>query len=52
MPQMAPLYWETLFFTFLLSLIMMSIMMYHLPKMSTETKYTQKQEINQINWKW
>nr|AVJ52276.1 ATP synthase F0 subunit 8 [Eurygaster testudinaria] len=52
MPQMAPLYWEILFFMFIMSLIMMSIMIYHLPKISTSIKNIQGQGIKQINWKW
>nr|AVJ52292.1 ATP synthase F0 subunit 8 [Psacasta exanthematica] len=51
MPQMAPLYWEVLFFTFMLSMLLTSIIMYHVPKIK-ETKSTMKQSINQINWKW
>nr|AVJ52279.1 ATP synthase F0 subunit 8 [Hotea curculionoides] len=52
MPQMAPLYWELLFFMFILSMITVGIIIYHSPKISSETELTKKQVTNQINWKW
>nr|AVJ52286.1 ATP synthase F0 subunit 8 [Odontoscelis lineola] len=52
MPQMAPLYWEVLFFIFILSMMMMAIIIYHQPKISSSTKSTFLKSISQLNWKW
>nr|AVJ52280.1 ATP synthase F0 subunit 8 [Hyperoncus lateritius] len=52
MPQMAPLYWELLFMMFILSLIMMSIIIYHLPKIPTLQKTEKSSQTEDINWKW
>nr|AVJ52288.1 ATP synthase F0 subunit 8 [Odontotarsus robustus] len=52
MPQMAPLYWELLFFLFIMSMIIMSTIIYHVPKISKISGSTEQRSINQINWKW
>nr|AVJ52262.1 ATP synthase F0 subunit 8 [Agonosoma flavolineatum] len=52
MPQMAPLYWELLFIMFIVSLIIMSIILFHMPKITSSTKMNYNQLTNQINWKW
>nr|YP_010596126.1 ATP synthase F0 subunit 8 [Acanthaspis pedestris]WAJ48458.1 ATP synthase F0 subunit 8 [Acanthaspis pedestris] len=51
MPQMSPLWWTTLFATFIYSFIMIWTLMYYQysPKVSTKTQ--EKME-NQMNWKW
>nr|AVJ52300.1 ATP synthase F0 subunit 8 [Tectocoris diophthalmus] len=52
MPQMAPLYWEMLFFLFILSLLLTSIIIYHYPKLQGEADNDLKRGYNQVNWKW
>nr|AVJ52287.1 ATP synthase F0 subunit 8 [Odontotarsus purpureolineatus] len=52
MPQMAPLYWELLFFMFIMTMIIMSTIIYHIPKISKTPELITTQNINQINWKW
>nr|AVJ52289.1 ATP synthase F0 subunit 8 [Orsilochides guttata] len=52
MPQMAPLYWETLFIMFILSLILMSIIIYHMTSSKMISTTSQKMMTKQINWKW
>nr|AVJ52297.1 ATP synthase F0 subunit 8 [Sphyrocoris obliquus] len=52
MPQMAPLYWETLFFMFIISLMLMSAIIYHMPKNVMESNVEIKMNNNQANWKW
>nr|AVJ52298.1 ATP synthase F0 subunit 8 [Stethaulax marmoratus] len=52
MPQMAPLYWEILFLMFVISLIMMSVIIYHFPKINKTSSLEDKTNIIQINWKW
>nr|QWX95537.1 ATP synthase subunit 8 [Lucullia flavovittata] len=53
MPQMAPLWWELLFFTFIMSFIIMNIIMYfnkiNYPKMINKME---NKMINQFKWKW
>nr|AVJ52299.1 ATP synthase F0 subunit 8 [Symphylus caribbeanus] len=52
MPQMAPLYWEVLFIMFVISLVLMSVIIYHSPKISSVSEMKSTMDINQINWKW
>nr|YP_009971802.1 ATP synthase F0 subunit 8 [Chrysocoris stollii]AVJ52269.1 ATP synthase F0 subunit 8 [Chrysocoris stollii]QNH68689.1 ATP synthase subunit 8 [Chrysocoris stollii]UCC45938.1 ATP synthase F0 subunit 8 [Chrysocoris stollii] len=52
MPQMAPLFWETLFLMFIISMMMMMVVIFHMSwnKISKDLKY--KKIVKQINWKW
>nr|AVJ52278.1 ATP synthase F0 subunit 8 [Homaemus proteus] len=52
MPQMAPLYWEALFFMFIVSLMMVSIIIYHLPKITSNLTMSAPHNYPQANWKW
>nr|YP_009512140.1 ATP synthase F0 subunit 8 [Phymatostetha huangshanensis (nomen nudum)]AXI98509.1 ATP synthase F0 subunit 8 [Phymatostetha huangshanensis (nomen nudum)] len=49
MPQMAPLWWTSLFMMFILSYSMINMMMYF--NMSHTTKKIKMKFIN-MNWKW
>nr|YP_009654800.1 ATP synthase F0 subunit 8 [Leptoglossus membranaceus]QCI09355.1 ATP synthase F0 subunit 8 [Leptoglossus membranaceus] len=53
MPQMAPLWWEVLFFLFITSFIFMNTIIYYNkiinPKQMSDTK---NPNINQFKWKW
>nr|UPL65588.1 ATPase subunit 8 [Leptocoris augur] len=51
MPQMAPLWWETLFILLILCFIMMSVIIYYVsnPKIKNDSNLI---KINQFNWKW
>nr|UFZ12764.1 ATP synthase F0 subunit 8 [Sialis longidens] len=53
MPQMAPLYWFTLFMFFLIMFIMFNIMNYFnfLPLYPNKLLYSPK-KMNSLNWKW
>nr|YP_009485607.1 ATP synthase F0 subunit 8 [Acanthaspis cincticrus]AVZ00743.1 ATP synthase F0 subunit 8 [Acanthaspis cincticrus] len=52
MPQMAPLWWTTLFLMFILSFIMIWTMMYFL-YFSDPAEFSQEKKIEtQMNWKW
>nr|AVJ52285.1 ATP synthase F0 subunit 8 [Odontoscelis fuliginosa] len=52
MPQMAPLYWEVLYFIFIMSMMAMAVIIYHQPKITNITKMTDLKDTNQMNWKW
>nr|YP_002970970.1 ATP synthase F0 subunit 8 [Nerthra indica]ACJ69459.1 ATP synthase F0 subunit 8 [Nerthra indica] len=52
MPQMAPLWWTTLFFMFLTCLMMMYINMYFLTSHKIKMNPHFKSEKKPINWKW
>nr|AFI54802.1 ATP synthase F0 subunit 8 [Eucorysses grandis]AVJ52274.1 ATP synthase F0 subunit 8 [Eucorysses grandis] len=52
MPQMAPLYWEFLFIMFIMSMIMMMIIIFHMTWMKIEKKFNNNKIIKQFNWKW
>ncbi|YP_009919179.1 ATP synthase F0 subunit 8 (mitochondrion) [Rhodnius prolixus] len=53
MPQMAPLWWTTMFFTFTLSFIIIFMILhfqnYYSP---TSTKTNIKSTMPEVNWKW
>nr|QFK69090.1 ATP synthase F0 subunit 8 [Phymatostetha punctata] len=49
MPQMAPLWWTSLFMMFILSYMMINVMMYF--NMNHVTKKIKIKFIN-MNWKW
>nr|AVJ52277.1 ATP synthase F0 subunit 8 [Homaemus aeneifrons] len=51
MPQMSPLYWEALFLMFIMSLVLMSMIIYHMPKISINMKLNNYSN-PQTNWKW
>nr|YP_009422173.1 ATP synthase F0 subunit 8 [Reduvius tenebrosus]AGO28016.1 ATP synthase F0 subunit 8 [Reduvius tenebrosus] len=52
MPQMAPLWWTSLFSTFILSFIMMWIVMYYQNTMTASLKQDTKMKKMNLNWKW
>nr|AVJ52268.1 ATP synthase F0 subunit 8 [Choerocoris paganus] len=52
MPQMAPLYWELLFILFIISMMMMKIIIFHLIQAQPKSSTVTTNEIKQINWKW
>nr|AVJ52263.1 ATP synthase F0 subunit 8 [Augocoris gomesii] len=52
MPQMAPLYWEILFFMFILSLLMMKIIIFHMPNIHNKKSSNNKLATSNITWKW
>nr|AVJ52301.1 ATP synthase F0 subunit 8 [Tetrarthria variegata] len=52
MPQMAPLYWEILFIMFLLSMMIMSTLIFHYPKYLLVQANVTSTTTKNINWKW
>nr|YP_010222631.1 ATP synthase F0 subunit 8 [Poecilocoris druraei]AVJ52290.1 ATP synthase F0 subunit 8 [Poecilocoris druraei]QXJ42684.1 ATP synthase F0 subunit 8 [Poecilocoris druraei]UCC46094.1 ATP synthase F0 subunit 8 [Poecilocoris druraei] len=52
MPQMAPLYWEILFIMFIISMVIMSMIIFHYPKIYTNKNSYNNPTIKNINWKW
>nr|UPL65601.1 ATPase subunit 8 [Rhopalus maculatus] len=51
MPQMSPLWWETLYIMFIMVFMIMIMIMYHNKNYKLKnTSY--KKKINQLNWKW
>nr|AFI54841.1 ATP synthase F0 subunit 8 [Poecilocoris nepalensis] len=52
MPQMAPLYWEILFIMFIMSLMTLSMIIFHYPKITIDKSKSKLLKINNINWKW
>nr|YP_009433286.1 ATP synthase F0 subunit 8 [Cnizocoris sinensis]AGO28055.1 ATP synthase F0 subunit 8 [Cnizocoris sinensis] len=52
MPQMAPLWWSTLFMMFILSMIMVSIAMYFLPQKKSESMMNAPLEIKNMKLMW
>nr|AVJ52270.1 ATP synthase F0 subunit 8 [Cryptacrus comes] len=52
MPQMSPLYWETLFIMFIMSMIMMKMIIYHIPQTQLKKNSMIEKDIKQNNWKW
>nr|YP_008592443.1 ATP synthase F0 subunit 8 [Eusthenes cupreus]AFY16809.1 ATP synthase F0 subunit 8 [Eusthenes cupreus] len=52
MPQMAPLWWESLFLSFIILFIISSMIIYHIPKYSKLDAKSVSENINQMNWKW
>nr|YP_009485763.1 ATP synthase F0 subunit 8 [Urostylis flavoannulata]AVZ00899.1 ATP synthase F0 subunit 8 [Urostylis flavoannulata] len=51
MPQMMPLWWETLMTFFIITMLMFSIIIYHNKSFSNKIKKYQKDN-NQHNWMW
>nr|ACJ69420.1 ATP synthase F0 subunit 8 [Diplonychus rusticus]UCU57415.1 ATP synthase F0 subunit 8 [Appasus japonicus] len=52
MPQMAPLWWTTLFFVFLISFMIMCTINYFLVSYNATEYKTSKKSKTSINWKW
>nr|YP_009654683.1 ATP synthase F0 subunit 8 [Scoparipes salvazai]QCI09212.1 ATP synthase F0 subunit 8 [Scoparipes salvazai] len=52
MPQMAPLWWEILFFTFILSFIIMSTIIYHMTSIKSPSAERKKGEMKEMIWEW
>uniref|UniRef100_A0AAU6PCF3 ATP synthase complex subunit 8 n=1 Tax=Diplonychus sp. TaxID=2977879 RepID=A0AAU6PCF3_9HEMI len=52
MPQMAPLWWTTLFLMFLTAFMIMCTINYFIIKYEPSTHQTEKKIKNSINWKW
>nr|QWX95520.1 ATP synthase subunit 8 [Salapia nigra] len=52
MPQMAPLWWELLFFMFIISFLAMNMIIFYNKTNSQKMKMNLMKEINQFKWKW
>nr|AVJ52295.1 ATP synthase F0 subunit 8 [Solenosthedium bilunatum] len=52
MPQMAPLSWEILFLTFIASMMIMSTIIYHTPKIKSYKKEESPVKVKSLDWKW
>nr|YP_009485698.1 ATP synthase F0 subunit 8 [Tessaratoma papillosa]AVZ00834.1 ATP synthase F0 subunit 8 [Tessaratoma papillosa] len=52
MPQMAPLWWETLYILFTMLFLMTMIILYHFKMPMKMMKSTQIYNTTQLNWKW
>nr|YP_010311869.1 ATP synthase F0 subunit 8 [Grypocephalus pallipectus]UNA71177.1 ATP synthase F0 subunit 8 [Grypocephalus pallipectus]UPL65769.1 ATPase subunit 8 [Grypocephalus pallipectus] len=52
MPQMAPLWWETLFILFLMTFIFMNMIMYYNKMNNPKMNEVKNIKINQFKWKW
>nr|ADX01599.1 ATP synthase F0 subunit 8 [Siphluriscus chinensis] len=52
MPQMAPLSWLLLFFTFIFALLIFSSMNYFLYSPSSPSSSKQAFKTSSFNWKW
>nr|QCI09186.1 ATP synthase F0 subunit 8 [Geotomus sp. FS-2019] len=52
MPQMAPLWWTTLFMMFILSFMTMNMIIFHLPCMQKGESDATIKTLNSLNWKW
>nr|YP_010994973.1 ATP synthase F0 subunit 8 [Homoeocerus striicornis]WOZ13981.1 ATP synthase F0 subunit 8 [Homoeocerus striicornis] len=52
MPQMAPLWWETLFIFFILSFMMMIIMLFFNKTYSAKMYKSTNTDTTQFKWKW
>nr|YP_002791227.1 ATP synthase F0 subunit 8 [Aeschyntelus notatus]ABZ01972.1 ATP synthase F0 subunit 8 [Aeschyntelus notatus] len=51
MPQMAPLWWETLYIIFIFMFMIMIMIIYYNKSYSPKSN-NYKKKINQLNWKW
>nr|AZL35884.1 ATP synthase F0 subunit 8 [Okiscarta uchidae] len=51
MPQMAPLWWTTLFLMFNLTFLLLNMMMYFIFNLNNKMKIAKTMK-NQMNWKW
>nr|UPL65562.1 ATPase subunit 8 [Dicranocephalus sp.] len=52
MPQMAPLWWELLFFFTIICFLMMNIIMYFYKQYSMKKLDQKHIKTPQLNWKW
>nr|YP_009485581.1 ATP synthase F0 subunit 8 [Amblythyreus gestroi]AVZ00717.1 ATP synthase F0 subunit 8 [Amblythyreus gestroi] len=52
MPQMAPLWWSTLFMMFIMSMIMLSVTMYFLPKKESGSMMNLSIEAKNMKMMW
>nr|YP_010026161.1 ATP synthase F0 subunit 8 [Mattiphus splendidus]QOQ37013.1 ATP synthase F0 subunit 8 [Mattiphus splendidus] len=52
MPQMAPLWWESLFIMFIILFLIMSMIIYHLIKPKKMKLKSLNKMVYQMNWKW
>nr|YP_010947054.1 ATP synthase F0 subunit 8 [Ergaula nepalensis]WGO57863.1 ATP synthase F0 subunit 8 [Ergaula nepalensis] len=52
MPQMMPMNWTTLYFMFILTLMLFSFMNYYLYSPINLNKTLKSMKINNMNWKW
>nr|YP_009472885.1 ATP synthase F0 subunit 8 [Acanthaspis ruficeps]AST10089.1 ATP synthase F0 subunit 8 [Acanthaspis ruficeps] len=52
MPQMSPLWWTTLFLTFIYSFIMIWTLLYYQYSTMIPEKIKEMEMKNQMNWKW
>nr|UCC46042.1 ATP synthase F0 subunit 8 [Microdeuterus sp. HEM078] len=52
MPQMAPLWWETLFLSFIIMMMIVMIMLYHDVYANIYSSGMKMISEKNINWKW
>nr|UPL65679.1 ATPase subunit 8 [Homoeocerus unipunctatus] len=52
MPQMAPLWWESLFIFFILSFLFMNMIMFFNKNNKPINLNEKMMKINQLKWKW
>nr|YP_009659080.1 ATP synthase F0 subunit 8 [Triatoma migrans]QCQ69464.1 ATP synthase F0 subunit 8 [Triatoma migrans] len=52
MPQMAPIWWTTMYFTFILSFLIMFFMLFFHSHQTTLNKKNKSITHTKINWKW
>nr|QWX95536.1 ATP synthase subunit 8 [Laminiceps obscurior] len=52
MPQMAPLWWELMFFMFTISFIIMNMIIFYNKHNNQKMKMPYMKETMQFKWKW
>nr|YP_009485672.1 ATP synthase F0 subunit 8 [Saldula burmanica]AVZ00808.1 ATP synthase F0 subunit 8 [Saldula burmanica] len=52
MPQMAPMWWSTLFLFFIMCFFLMMIKSYFMIKYTSQKMKNMKKESKMTNWKW
>nr|QGZ10092.1 ATP synthase F0 subunit 8 [Phalantus geniculatus] len=52
MPQMAPMWWTTLFFLFMISFLMMCINMHFQNIQISKSQEIKNSKTETMNWKW
>nr|AZB51182.1 ATP synthase F0 subunit 8 [Triatoma rubrofasciata] len=52
MPQMAPIWWTTMYFTFISSFLIMFMMLYFYTNLEPMNKMKNSVSFKKTNWKW
>nr|QKY63835.1 ATP synthase F0 subunit 8 [Meccus pallidipennis] len=52
MPQMAPAWWTTLYFVFIISFLIMCFLLYYHTYFMPQTTKSNEIPQSKINWKW